>query len=451
MGDNVGRDYEDLVRNTNKIDKIMNLKVVDGAWDVGGIGERWHERDTEVVMRIKQTSMFWILDNPANAFPKFKEYCLASNPSQETRLFGPTEAEVSPQETSQRLTDIPGLSTTTEMPSKKWMPPKDQKLGSLSVKTLKVPNGVIPGSPEFQTMLREQLVDGRPPPQGESLEPEYEENAKKLDIKSIQPSKDPHCLCTTNPIYCGLVSFSMLTDFEAARISFTNWHNSIWPAAHVYNALQQSSGISRSWPEMDTLIDLHMTALFANQIPLSPYEFYVRFALALGLPMSSISRTNIHRSNNAAQRFQQSASGIKLKVTEVSDVFRQYFETKSTLEVCLLKLDKLMRDPGPRASRKEKEAWKRPLTDMQFLAMLEVNIPRITRLLRFDYITLTKQCAKLLKSMRQQIILQLGVTYPMRLTDDRVDQTLSLIVMGILEENNSFVSIHQRPCIPFAR
>lgn len=77
MGDSVGRGYKELVRNSNKIDNIMNLKVVDGAWNVGGTGERWHERDTEVVMRIKQTSMFWILDHPANAFPKFNESCLA--------------------------------------------------------------------------------------------------------------------------------------------------------------------------------------------------------------------------------------------------------------------------------------------------------------------------------------------------------------------------------------
>ncbi|KAL9007470.1 MAG: hypothetical protein Q9180_009644, partial [Flavoplaca navasiana] len=98
MGDSVARGYEDLVRNTNKIEKIMHLKVVDGAWDVGGTGERWHERDTEVVMRIKQTSMFCILDTPANAFPKFKAHCLASNPSQETHFLRPTKAEVSPQE-----------------------------------------------------------------------------------------------------------------------------------------------------------------------------------------------------------------------------------------------------------------------------------------------------------------------------------------------------------------
>ncbi|KAL8985276.1 MAG: hypothetical protein Q9205_000974 [Flavoplaca limonia] len=89
------------------------------------------------------------------------------------------------------------------------------------------------------------------------------------------------------------------------------------------------------------------------------------------------------------------------------------------------------------ASKEEKKAWKRPLANLKFLAMLEENIPRITRRLRFDYITLTKQCAKLLKSMRQQIILQLGVTSPLRVTDDSVDQSLPCVVTGILEEINS--------------
>lgn len=97
-----------------------------------------------------------------------------------------------------------------------------------------------------------------------------------------------------------------------------------------------------------------MTALSANEIPLLPHEFCVRFALVLGLPMSLIFRDNVYRSNNAAQRFQQSADRIKLKVTEVSDVFHQYFEKKSTLELCLLKLDKLMRNPGSRASKKRR-------------------------------------------------------------------------------------------------
>ena len=41
MGDKINRGYQDLLQTTSSIDKIMNLKVVNGAWDVGGTGERW--------------------------------------------------------------------------------------------------------------------------------------------------------------------------------------------------------------------------------------------------------------------------------------------------------------------------------------------------------------------------------------------------------------------------
>ncbi|KAI4258125.1 MAG: hypothetical protein L6R42_005287, partial [Xanthoria sp. 1 TBL-2021] len=441
MGDDIGRGHQDLLRHTNTIDKIMNLKVVDGAWDVGSTGERWHERDVDVVMRIKQTSMSWIIDTPTNAFPKFKEFYLATHPSEEGRAFQSSGLGTSRQHgTPPQLVDPPERSSPGKLLDSNAMPSKNSKLSSLSVRYHRVPEGLDPGDPEFQKLLRKQLAEEGVVPDDEPPDPKHEENARKLNLKSIQASKDPNYLFTTNPIYCGIVSFSMLTDFEAAGISLSNWHKSIWPTAHLYNALQQSSGISRSWPEMDKLIDLHMNALFADHIPLSAHEFYVRFALALGLPMSSISRNTSHRSNNASQRFRQGANGIKLKTTEVSSVFRQYFEKKSTLEVCLLKLDKLMRDPGSRASRKEREAWKRPITNLQVLAMLEANLPRITRRLRFDYITLTKQCAKLLKDIRQQIIIHFGVIYPRIPTEDSADQTLTWAVMQLLEQNNDLAS-----------
>lgn len=446
MGDDVGRGHQDLLRNAKMIDKIMNLKVIDGAWDVGGTGERWHERDVDVVMRIKQTSINWILETPTNAFPKFKTIYLATHSSEEGALLqasglGPSRQNSTPRQ----LVDPPERSSPEKLLHSKAMPSKDSKLSSLSMRHHRIPEGLDPGDPAIPNILRKQLAEEGVVPDDEPFNAEYEENARKLNIKSIQAPKDPNYLFTTNPIYCGIVSFSILTDFEAAGISLSNWHKSIWPTAHLYNALQQSSGISRSWPEMDKLIDLHMNALFADQIPLSDHEYYVRFALALGLSMSSISRNTNHRSNNASQRFRQGANGIKLKTTEVSSAFRQYFEKKSTLEVCLLKLDKLMRDPGSRASRKEKEAWKRPITNLQFLAILEANLPRITQRLRFDYITLTKQCAKLLKDIRQQIMLQFGVRYPMISTEDSADQTLTWVVMNILEQNNDHVSILLHP------
>lgn len=125
----------------------------------------------------------------------------------------------------------------------------------------------------------------------------------------------------------------------------------------------------------------------------------------------------------------------------MSSVFRRYFEKKSSLETCLLKLDSLIRDPGAKASKNEREVAKRPLTNLQFLAMLEATLPSVTRRLQFDYITLTKQCAKLLKDIRVQIELQFQVLCPRVPTEDSADQTLTWLVMQILEENNDVVRL----------
>lgn len=441
MGDDVSRGHQDLLRTTNRIEKIMNLKAVDGEWDVGGTGERWHERDVDVVMRIKSTSMYWILDTPTNTFPKLKQHQIAMGASDnEEPLFGP---DVSPQDGPlPQQADIPEDSGPERLQNSKRKPPRSPKFSNLTMKVHRVPEGADFSDPEVQRRLKKQMMDAGELPDERLVDPKHEESARRLNIKMIQPSKDLNFLLTTNPIYCGLVSFSMLTDFEASGISLCNWHKSIWPTAHLYNALQQTSSISNTWPEMEELMDLHMDALFAGHLPLSAYEFFIRFALALGLSTSNFSRNPRNRTNNDRVRFRQGANGTKLKITQMSSIFRQYFEKKSSLEICLVKLDSLIRDPGRGASRKERDASKRPLTNLQFLAMLEASLPRVTQRLKFDYITVTKQCAKLLKTIRQQLELQFQLVYPRIPTEDSADQTLTWVVMQLLEENNELVRLH---------
>ena len=442
MGDDVKRGHQDLLRTTNAIDKIMNLKAVNGAWDVGGSGERWHERDVDAVLRIKLTSMNWILDTPTNAFPKLKEYQMASSASDNDKPLH-TWSDTSPEHgPPSQQADIPEGSGTERLRSSVTRPPRNPKFSNVSMNIHEVPEGADARDPEVQRLLKKQLMDAGKLPDEQGVDPKHEETARRLNIKLIQPSRDLKFLLTSNPIYCGLVSFSLLTDFEASGISLCNWHKSIWPTAHLYNALQQTSSISKTWPEMEELIDLHMDALFAGYLPLSAYEFFIRFALALGLSTSNFSRNPRNRTNNDRIRFRQGANGTKLKVTEMSSIFRQYFEKKSSLEICLVKLDSLIRDPGPRASRKERDAWKRPLTNLQFLAMLEANLPRVTQRLQFDYITLTKQCAKLLKTIRQRLELQFQIAYLRVPTEDSADQTLTWVVMQALEENNELVRLH---------
>ncbi|KAL8996515.1 MAG: hypothetical protein Q9169_003982 [Polycauliona sp. 2 TL-2023] len=390
MGDEVCRGYQDLLRSTTRIDKIINLKMNNkGTWMVGGSFESWNrEQDRDVVARIKQTSIYWILKHPANEFTRFKEFQLAQKSLQRT----PSQRRVSGYHNLQANVD--------------------------------------PSDPEYHKLLKEQLIEKGALPDKGILD------IGTLKIRLMSQSTDPNFLFNTNPIYCGLVSFNILTDFEIAGVSLANEHKSIWPIAHIYNALQQSSGISRHWPEMNELIDMHTCALFADEIPLSPHEFYVRFALASGSLISSIPRSARNRPLSSYQRFQQDAKGMQFKTTESSSVFRQYFEKKSSLAVSLLKLDKIMRHPGPKASKKAREAWKRPLSNQQFLIVLETNLVEINRRLRIDYVTLTRQCAKLLYKTRGRILLRAGLCYDLVSSKDRAEHTPTRVVLGILKQNS---------------
>ncbi|KAI4174861.1 MAG: hypothetical protein LQ348_006288 [Seirophora lacunosa] len=449
MGDDVKRGHQDLLQATTTIDQIMNLKVVNGEWDVGGSGERWHEKDVDVVMRIKMTSMHWILDTPVNAFARFKEFQLANIDPDHYKPIGASTPALSSRHEPPRPQAVRAEASGAASPrDSQTRPPRNPKFSSMSMQYHRLPDGVDFHDPEFQRAMRKQLVAEGALPDEKAVDPEHMENARRLNIKMISPSEDLNYLFTTNPIYCGVVSFGILTDYEAAGISLCNWHKTIWPTAHLYSALQQTSSISKSWQDMDKLIDLHMDTLFAGQIPLSAHEFFVRFALALGLSMSNFSRNPRNRTNNDRIRFRQGAKGTKLKVTEMSSVFRQYFEKKSSLEACLINLDSLIRDPGSRASKKEREECKRPLTNLQFLAMLEANLPQVTRRLGFDYITLTKQCVKLLKDIRQRIEWQFQLICPRVSTEDSADQTLTLVVLQILEENNDVASTREHAPIP---
>ena len=439
MGDKVEMGHKDLLRTAHEIDRIMNLKAVNGMWDVGGTGERWHERDVDAVLRIKMTSLNWIFDTPANAFPKVKEQMISRLPPRYEDKFAP--GTFPPHGRLPQRINTPQSCDKESLPASMAKPPKTPDFSTVSMSMYRIPEGADLHDPEVQRGLRERMIEAGALADDGPVDPIYEENARRLNIKMIQPSKDPNFLFVTNPVYCGLASFNLLTDFEAAGISLCNWHKSIWPTAHLYNALQRTSGISKPWPEMEELIHYHMEPLFASHLPLSAYEFYVRFALALGLSMSNFSQKPRNRTKNDRLRFRQGANGIKLNMTGISSVFRQYFDKKLSLEICLVKLDSLLRNPGARASRKEREASRRPLTTIQFLSMLESRLPQVTQRLRFDYITLTKQCVKLLKTIRQQLELQFQLTYPRISTEDSADQTLTWVVMQILEENSDVVRL----------
>lgn len=155
LGDDVKRGHQDLLRTTNAIDKIMNLKAVNGAWDVGGTGERWHERDVDVVMRIKMTSMYWILDTPTNAFSKLKEHQLATSAYGTEERLQDLRPDTSPQHgPPPQQNDIPEDSGAERPRASMTKLPKNPKFSNVSMKVHRVPEGADARDPEVQRLLR---------------------------------------------------------------------------------------------------------------------------------------------------------------------------------------------------------------------------------------------------------------------------------------------------------
>lgn len=247
----VERGYQDLLRTTRKIEEIMNLKVVDGAWDVGGSGERWHERDTDIIMRLKMTSMYWILDTPTNVYPHLKKSMLDNAPPQGGAPFGnamPNRPRAS--ENTARESPVFASSRISKASKSSKKPPKIPKFSTVSMNIHRIPEGMDMNDPNFEQTMRGQMVESSELPDEEPVDPQYEENARKLNLKPIGPSADLKLSFTANPVYCGLASFSMLTDFDPNGIALCNWHKSIWPSALLYmycSKTQLSRSPVRKW------------------------------------------------------------------------------------------------------------------------------------------------------------------------------------------------------------
>ncbi|MCJ1353173.1 MAG: hypothetical protein MMC33_003158 [Icmadophila ericetorum] len=422
MGQEVGNGHRDLQSMTKEIDEIMNLKNVGGAWDVGGSGERWHEKDVAVVMRIKQTSLDWILHNP---LPQLKEYTIAKtpvgelDPIDEPAVPGPLKMDipniVTPGSSKPTISGVhlPQGSEKLGAAREKPTPPTDPKFSTISVYLHKIPRNFKGTKEDRDRLITQNLVAQGHLPDAEGPTKEHEENAKRLNIKAIQPSKDMNFLFTSNPIYCGLVAFNLLTDYETAGIALCNWHSTIWYMAHLYNALRQMSVVRQTWPEMEGFFELHKHDLFAEKLPLTPNEFFARFALSVGVSATMFARNR----NGSSLKLKKGHTGTQLRASPTSDIFHQYFDKKDSFETFLVRMEALLQESGCRKTPRE-IATQRRLTSLQFLHKLKDHSVRAVQLMRL-YV---------------RIRLELGITHPVQHTEDSSDQYSAIMVYMILEE-----------------
>ena len=120
---------DDLKVSTKKIDTVMNLRVVDGAWDVGGSGERWHSRDMDIPLRIKLTSLQWVFGNP---FIKLKEIALDHNPPTDYIPYSttPVKGKSKPLQSLQIVNKEESVGVTPNLRARP-KPPKDPKFSTI--------------------------------------------------------------------------------------------------------------------------------------------------------------------------------------------------------------------------------------------------------------------------------------------------------------------------------
>ena len=207
MGHEVKRGHQDLLETTAEIDEIMNLQAINGAWDVGGSGERWHEKDNDIIMRIKMTSMNWILDTPTNAFPRLKKQMLAVNTSDGSEYHIPvlnSPPQLGPRQQQNATIDMSYHQKQTRSNTSKHL--KNPKFDTTSNYIHRIPAGTNLSDPEFQRSMGRQLLEVGQLPDDEGVDPEHEATFQRLNIKQMQPSTELRFLWMTNPIYCGIVS-----------------------------------------------------------------------------------------------------------------------------------------------------------------------------------------------------------------------------------------------------
>lgn len=370
LGDRVGRGYQELQNAATLAEKTLDLKTEGTTLVPGGAGERWLTKDAGLVMELNTMIQYYILKYPI--------------------------AEL----------------------KRRWMLEHGQDDNQFrSFKEL---------PPEWQGQVAEHMR-AKGHDMDSEIDPIYEENAKKIGIRKIEPAKAFDFMLTHNPVYCGMLAFNLAVHMEEAGITLANHHLTIFAFSHLYNALQQLNRVKEKWTEMDEVMKVHTGILFCGQLPTTPKEFHTRFALRMGFPATAFARNQ-----RAASQFRLGKVGPRFASSPTSTIFRHYFDRKGPMEKYLYQLERLFQETDqPQKSRMTSRNF---LTPLEMLSQMSDWLSGNLTDMNIDYITLTRTCNKLLKRVRKHINEKLGSMYEESKGEDSNDPVNIIIVFLMLKE-----------------
>jgi hypothetical protein len=233
-----------------------------------------------------------------------------------------------------------------------------------------------------------------------------------------------------------MIILELGVEIEHAGLTLSNHHQSIFVVAHLYNALQQTKRLKTRWPEMDRVIEAHMKTFFAGKLPENETDICSRCVLQLGFSTRQITRNLRERRSPFQQAFRQGMqNGPQMANTKMSEIFRQYFQKKTTTDQYLYQLEALIEETFALKTKLKTRLRQRQLTPLQLLTHIQSYFPTVASTIQIDYIELVRTCTTLLRQIKAKITGILGIDYPMGLGDgDSNEPGFIIMVMDILSE-----------------
>lgn len=221
-----------------------------------------------------------------------------------------------------------------------------------------------------------------------------------------------------NPTHCGLDLLELDLKMERVRLGYTNLHWSTFLMAHLYNAAKHTGALRSEvpWPEMDRVINVHISTIFAGEIPKNPDKFFRLLHLKLGY---SQKRWLVNRHGKSGSDFTKckreetrkgSEDAAQFSCSKVSLILRQLYDKEQpiSMERCLFLLNQQISEH--KKSSRNGQAQK--LNAVELLERIRDWMQPEMQMMKFDYMRLDKVCGQLLKRIRLSCLVELMLDYP---------------------------------------
>ena len=425
--------FQELQETTKFIEKTLNFKPRDDARHPLAPGEGWHETDKEIPVRIRKLSQYWVL---SPRFLQYKEHVISRSTLRPTAISFDSsydrssfkkEIETADSAAKPVMNQVIGpINGDTESAAvrKRAELRRDPQFNVIEFNSSRYSIGPpIAALQEYERVCQQQMIPEVHMPNLNEVDT-AQMHRSILDLKMPGASTNPYFIMTSNPVYCGLLTFNLLTDFERAGIALCDWQQTVWPVAHLYSALRQKPELIQLWPEMEAVLALHQEELFSGGAPASPNKFFSCYATKL-----RVAPTSFAKSGQRTKQIRKGEFGVKLRTTAATALFRGYFDQHELSEVCYAQLAQAFEEA--QQGSKNRKARNRPLTDLQFLTKLTDWLSQQNSSVRLDYVTLSKQCAQLLVDIRNEMMGRLKIHFPTSKLTDNSDHYLTQVVYKI--------------------